>query len=450
MSLFIERSIKEIVDDLKSGRLSSEDVCNACIESSKRYKKYNAWASYSDDIIKASYAGEYNDVISKKQNELTLCGIPVAVKDIFNTYEYPTQMGSVIWKGFQAGNDARVVYEIKRHGGIVAGKTVTAEFAVHALNETLNPYDITRTPGTSSSGSAVAVALGIVPIALATQTAGSIIRPSSFCGVFGYVPSFGLVPRTGVLKTTDSLDTIGFITSRVDNIGTFLDVISVKGPDYPFVYKVSLDKTRQVRGDRKWKACFLKTYIWDEAEDYVRDEIEGFVDELSNDEEIEIVEKDINEIISGAHEIHGTIYDKSLSYYFENEHHDSKHVSDVMNAMIEHGQKITPDRFLSALEKQDNMCIKMDEFMKEYDAIISISASSVAPKRNEIEKRDPSLIWTLLHLPSVSVPRFIEEKTGLPFGVQISGRRYNDKLLIGFVQYLEKKGLIPSKIQNML
>ena len=124
-----------------------------------------------------------------------------------------------------------------KNSGIFLGKTVTAEFAVHSLNETLNPHDITKTPGTSSSGSAVSVQIGNVPFALGSQTAGSIIRPASFCGVWGFKPSFGLIPRTGVLKTTDTLDTIGILSSHGSNFREVLDIIRVRGPNYPFVYQ---------------------------------------------------------------------------------------------------------------------------------------------------------------------------------------------------------------------
>ena len=124
-------------------------------------------------------------------------------------------MGSTLWQNFTPGNNARVIDKLIHNGSVVIGKTVTAEFAVHELNKTKNPFDKNRTPGTSSSGSAVAVATGMVPFALGTQTAASIIRPASFCGVWGFKPSFGLVPRTGILKTTDSLDTVGFLTTNL-------------------------------------------------------------------------------------------------------------------------------------------------------------------------------------------------------------------------------------------
>ncbi|MCI9175176.1 MAG: amidase [Lachnospiraceae bacterium] len=438
MRLFIENSIEEITTLLKCGEIRLEDMIDECVSLSERYCKYKFWKSFDTEILKSQYQDLYS--IKDKWEDKKLLGIPIGVKDVFNTRDLPTQMGSMIWEGFEAGNDARVVGNLLYNGGVMAGKTVTAEFAVHALNETLNPYNIERTPGTSSSGSAAAVALGVVPAALATQTAGSIIRPASFCGVYGYKPSFGTVPRTGVLKTTDSLDSIGFITSNIDNIRPIFDAISVHGLDYPYVYEAVSDPRRKHRGG-KWRIAFVKTYIWDQAEQYVQEAIMDFIMMLKQDQEFDMKEVNIDNIIHDSHKIHETIYDKSLAYYFKNERLEKDKVSDVMNQMIEHGEMIEIEEYMNALALQTEKCCQMDLFLQNYDVILSISTSSAAVKRGQKELDDPSLIWNLLHLCSVSVPLFSHE--GLPFGIQISARQYSDYLLMDFLAELCKKGYIP-------
>lgn len=444
MKIYIENSIAEIQNKIKKEELTFEQLEKECVELSKKYERYKVWKSFSQVQLHNSYVEQKsrNDTVSNSKGK-GICGIPFGVKDIINTVDYPTQMGSAIWEGFEAGNDARIIHNIKYHGGVIAGKTVTAEFAVHALNETLNPYDVRKTPGTSSSGSAVAVALGIVPVALATQNAASIMRPASFCGVYGFKPSFGLVPRTGVLKITDSLDTIGFMTSHVKNIREVFEIITVKGPDYPFVYKAQKNRDRRMRGDRKWKIAFVKTYTWEKAESYVKDSILDFVEKIQQDNNIIVEELNVDHIIGQAHDVHSIIYDKSLSYYFEKEHYDRDHVSDIMNQLIEHGEKIESGVFFNALSEQEIMCREMDLLMQKYDAIISMSTSSIAPDRGDAEGDDPSLIWNLCHLASVNVPEFYEKETGLPFGIQISVRRYNDYLLLELLDYLAEKGFIP-------
>ena len=144
-------------------------------------------------------------------------------------------MGSKVWKNFNAGNNARVIDNLIDDGSILIGKSTTAEFAVHHETKCKNALNDERLPGTSSTGSAIAVSLGLVPYALGTQTAGSITRPASYNGVFGFEPTFGMIPRTGILKTCDSLDTVGFMTSNFDNIEVILNSMRVSGKNYPYV-----------------------------------------------------------------------------------------------------------------------------------------------------------------------------------------------------------------------
>lgn len=166
----------------------------------------------------------------------------------------PTSMGTNILKNYQPGNDARVVSNLRLEGAVIMGKTQTSEFAVHNPTETKNPINIKYSPGTSSSGSAAAVAAGIVPVAIGSQTAGSICRPASYCGVYGFKPSFGVIPRTGILKTSDTLDTVGILARYVEDLEIIFDVIKVQGHNYPFVSKF-LQKKKLF--NKKKKSQFL-------------------------------------------------------------------------------------------------------------------------------------------------------------------------------------------------
>ncbi len=436
------KSIKQILEGYKKGDFTPVDIAEECIEKSQKYSSYESWEVFNPDII-LNQAKIATERIKQGVPFRKLEGIPVAVKDIYNTVDFPTQMGSSLWKDFTPGNDARVVYNLKQAGAIIAGKTVTAEFAVHELNKTLNPYDITKTPGTSSSGSAVAVALNLVPAALGTQTAASITRPASFCGIYGCKPSFGTIPRTGMLKTTDTLDTVGFFSVFAEDLELMFDVLRVHGPNYPFVYKNFNDYNRQNKSpNRPWKIAFVKTYVWEFAEDYAKESILKFVNELSNTEDVIIEEVELPKQMSKAHEIHETIYDKSLSYYFEGESRYSDEISIIMNKMINKGKSISINQYHKMLDEQTNLCHTMDEFMQDYDVIISLSTASDAPQRGIFEKPDTGLIWTLTHLPSVSVPLFASP-SNLPFGLQITSRRYNDLLMFKLINYLAEKELIP-------
>lgn len=448
-NIFLDLSIKNILEKIRDKEISPLEIAKLCIERIEQYNDaYKVFVCYDKEIL-FRQSDAASERLSRGQPIRRLEAIPIGIKDIFNTYDFPTQMGSPIWKDFTAGNDARVVFYLKEEGAIVPGKTDTAEFAVHAIGNCLNPHDISRTPGTSSSGSAVAVSLGMVPAAIGTQTAGSIVRPASFCGVYGCKPTFGLLPRTGMLKTTDSLDTIGFFTSRYEDLERIFDIMRVHGENYPISNNALNDEVRQNKiKDKPWRIGFIKTHTWDKAYNYAKEASIDFVKRLSKIKDIEIKEVETPQEIEHSHVIHQRIYDKTLSYYFQEELQNPEHVSKIMNEIFERGNKISVEEYHKALRDQEKIINVMDEFLKGYDVIISLSTAGEAPLREEYEKPDPSLIWTLAHLPVVSAPVFISPD-GLPFGLQFASRKYNDILLFRFLDYLRQKEMIPEGVNPL-
>jgi Asp-tRNA(Asn)/Glu-tRNA(Gln) amidotransferase A subunit family amidase len=374
--------------------------------------------------------------------------VPIGVKDIFNTADMPTQMGSPIWKGFTPGNDARVVHYLRMADGIILGKTVTAEFAVHAPGPTRNPHNLDYMPGTSSSGSAASVAASMVPVALGTQTAGSIIRPASYCGVYGFKPSFGLVPRTAMLKTTDSLDTVGFFTRSVDDLALVFDVIRVHGRDYPIVHKTLNDPARQTKGDRPWRVGLLKGPKWTDAEPYAQSAFENFGNQLGKLAGVTVEPVTLPESFNRAHQIHATIYDRTLAYYFKEEFAAQTLVSGIMYEIIERGNKLTVKEYTAALGEQNNLSYEIDTVLEgSYDVLLDLSTGGAALKGlASVDRLDNCLIWTLCGLPAINVPVFAGPN-GLPFGAQVVARRYNDYLLLDFVRYLRATGLVKNGTQ---
>lgn len=443
-TLFLDNSIAGLLKKLAGKKLSPRDLSSAVLENIRELDpKYFAWVLYGDEKLFARQreeSGVFGDRVPR-----LLQDIPIGVKDIYNTAEFPTQMGSSLWKGFTPGNDARAVFNLKRNGAIVAGKTVTAEFAVHTLDKTLNPYDVTKTPGTSSSGSAVAVSLGMVPAAVGTQTAGSIIRPASFCGVYGAKPSFGTIPRTGMLKTTDSLDTIGFFAVYQEDLRRMFDAMRVHGLNYPISNAALTDTVRQnKRKGKPWRVGVARTHTWKYAPPYAKDALTNFADALSGQRDIEISEAKLPSSMTQAHGVHEDIYNKALSYYFQQEYSHGENVSPVMKDLIEKGNKVSIQQYREALSIQSEIIRGMDKYFGNFDVIISLSTAGDAPLRNVFEQPDPALMWTLAHVPVVGVPLF-HSPVGMPFGVQLVARKYNDYLLFSFLDYLAEKGLIPKK-----
>lgn len=438
-SLFLDRSIPDLIGDLSSRALTTADLLHEVESKIASWENAtHAWVHVNLAAARGMVETDATGIRSK------LVGIPFGIKDIFNTKTLPTEMGSPFWKGFTPGNDARVVASLISAGALPVGKTVTAEFAVHALNDTLNPHDALRTPGTSSSGSAAAVSRGMVPFALGTQTAGSIVRPASFCGVWGMKPSFGLIPRTGVLKTTDTLDTIGFLCAHGRSLRPVLNTVRVRGPNYPFVFRnVDLPGEMPKGRSKKWKVGYVKSHIWPKAQDYAKQNLASLAAQIDRHRLFHVEEISWPEQLSESHQTHNTIYVKSLAYYFQQEVDAGTKISTTMSAMIEDGKRVTGVEFLAALEKQVTYCKIVDSLFQPYDFVLSLGTSSSAPLRHETEIPDPSLIWTLCHLPVVAAPTS-RCPAGMPYGVQIVSRKWNDYRLLQAIEEMIDLGVLPA------
>ena len=368
--------------------------------------------------------------------------MPFGVKDVFNTEFLPTTMGSEIWRGFKAGNNARIVDEIADRGGIVFSKTTTAEFAVHYIQDgkTLNPHNANHITGTSSAGSAVAVACGALPIGLGTQTAGSIIRPASFCGVYGFKPSFGAIDRTGVLKTADTLDTIGLLGSDIYGLRkTFTATFQKEWENY-FYAKNYFNNHKEFKARKKLKIGIITDQFSDYAnyDSYVKDDFAALLKKITCPEiELEMVEN--VDFINDIHVMHDQIYCKSLSYYFQDEFARGVHMSDIMTEMVTMGQKIDTVDFINAMRRQPEYRAKFDPVIKSYDFLLTPSTASVAPKIGQRERPDTCLIWTFLGYPVLSLPVFWSEEMNLPFGLQLVAPKYSDFSLFDFAEALIRK-----------
>lgn len=443
-------SIAQVMEGYREGTFKPTEVAQSYIDRIEKVDgDVHAWVGF--DPEKMMSGARLNDVALATGARLRLLeGVPFGVKDTFNTIDFPTEMGSPQWKGFTPGNDSRVVFNLKRSGAVISGKTVTAEFAVHELNETLNPHDPELTPGTSSSGSAAAVAAGMVPASVGTQTAASVIRPASFCGIYGMKPSYGTVPRTGVLKTTDTLDSIGFFVRHLEDLERVYNAIRVHGEDYPFVNRILENPDKQkIDPEGPWRVGFVKTHTWDEAESYAQQALSDWVEELSSHmNDVVVKEVELPAAMKRSHDIHATIYNKTLSYYFQSEFESRGQMSDTMASLIEKGQEIDPADYRSSLDAQKRLIDEMDQFMQGYDILVCLSTAGSAPLRNVVEKDDPGLMWTLTHLPAINLPVFADQR-GMPFGAQVVARKYRDIGLIRFVQELRAAGMVPASANKV-
>jgi Asp-tRNA(Asn)/Glu-tRNA(Gln) amidotransferase A subunit family amidase len=399
----------------------------------RKFNKLNSKYKFSTAADIRYIDKQLKNIDFKKKN--IFFGIPFGIKDIFNTKFLKTEFGSILFKNFLPGNNARIVDIIEEKQGIVFCKTTTAEFAVHYFPErkTLNPYSSKHITGTSSAGSAVSVSCGALPVSLGTQTAGSIIRPASFCGVIGFKPSFGALDRTGILKTADTLDNVGLFSLDIYGIKKVFKNLIQHSNQYPYSKNFFLKKK-----NKKIKIALISNSFkhYKNYDDIVKKDFDYFCERYlkSYDYEIDLKIK----FIEGIHQHHDRIYCKSLAYYFSSLQRRKMKMSKIMLDMIEKGNKISKKNYLRAISIQQNLTKKFEKLMENYDFLITPSTATVAPLIGKNEKKDTSLIWSFFGAPSISLPIFYDKITGLPFGLQIISSRYNDFQLLNFSEKIIK------------
>lgn len=427
---------------LAAGDITEADLFDAALARIKADAAYNAWEwTYgSHDEATASRWRSTKDGFQQ------LVGLHLAVKDIYNSQSGTTQMGSTAWAGHRAGNDARVLAEFIYNGATMLGKTKTAEFAVHALPDTLNPWDTARTPGTSSTGSAVSVALGHVPVALGTQTAGSITRPASFCSVIGFKPTQGTHPRTGILKTCDPFDTVGWFTHSLDDLVPTFETTRVRGANYPIVERRMGQAYKQAAEGAKLRVGLVST-PFDSAEDpAIRAAVNAFAQTLPRDM-FELSDVDLTQELANADAMHTNIYNKALSYYFQPERSRGETFSPTLEDIFAQGDLVSTETYRDDLLQLPILRETVAHKLAQYDILLSPSTATTAPMRGEVEQPDTAKFWTMLHLPTLSLPLFQDSTSGLPFGLQITGaRKFSDPLLFTF---LKRAGLDDSALVRL-
>ena len=436
-------SLKEKRDLIKNKKISISELCSNHLKIyDKLDKKIEAFTCLDKTNVFKSVKLLDDQIKKNIDFQDDLIGSFGGIKDVINTSDYKTEMGSKIWKNFHAGNDARCVFSLRKSSSIIVGKTQTAEFGIDEPPSTKNPFNVKSLVGTSSSGSAAAVSTRMVSYSLGTQTAASTIRPSSYCGIFGFKPSFGLIPRTGVLKSCDLFDHVTIMANSSEDVKAVLDSCRVKGKNYPFIYS-NIDCQKEIELNvSKIKIAFVKTNTWDNAKSFVKNSLTNLVSKIAN-EKIIIDEIKLPKNFDDSHAIHEKIYSKSVSYYFDKEFKQSKSkLGRKTLSKIVTGKNISMDEFSKNIDIKHFLDQKLNDIFENYDFIICHSTADVAPKRKEDkELSDPSLIWAMFGLPSINVPSF--SYNDMPYGFQIVGKKYDDYKIFKLLKIFEELGLSP-------
>ena len=432
-------SLEELAEKIKSGQLSSVEVCEKYIDRIKQFEKdVKAWAHFDKKVLleKATEADEH-----RKAGKPTgsLHGVPIAVKDIIGTVDMPTECGTVIRKGKSYSQNAEIIDLLHASGAIVMGKTATSELAYLGPPATTNPHDKNRTPGGSSSGSAASVASFMAPASIGSQTGGSVIRPASYCGVVGYKPSYGLISRNGVLRTSFSLDQIGMFGRKVEDVAMLAKVLIKKDKYDAATIHYS---TENILSETKKgpifepKFIFYKTDHWKIIDKKSRESFEYFIKSFKKNIEIFDTPSYFKDIHKYHQIIHETDLANNFSVYYKK---FKKKLSKYMQDAISNGNKYTAKEYAEAIDFMKRSYESYEEVFEDYHGVLSPSSPGVAPKGlKSTGTAEFNKVWSYLGTPCISLP-LLEGENNLPLGVQLIGNKYDDHRFLGVAKWLEKE-----------
>jgi Asp-tRNA(Asn)/Glu-tRNA(Gln) amidotransferase A subunit family amidase len=419
------------------GVITSVQLVEACLARIREVdEQVQAWAFLDPDyaLAQARAADAWR---SEGKTTGPLHGVPVGIKDIFDTADMPTEYGSALHAGRTPSRDAAAVAILRAAGAVIMGKTVTTEFAYFFPGKTRNPHNPEHTPGGSSSGSAAAVAANMIPLALGSQTNGSVIRPAAFCGVVGFKPTHGLISRQGVLTLSRTLDHIGLFARTIDDIAVLAEQLvgyDERDPDTRPRARIPFVKVSAEEPPLPPMFAFVKTPHWERAENELKEAFAELVEHLGDRvEEVELFPS-----AAEAWEWHRTIMEAEIAANLDREWEQGRdRLSESLRALLQRGRDVRALDYQRAVAQIQPIYESFVElFEQRYDAILTPAAPGPAPK-GLASTGDPSFctLWTLCGMPALSLP-LLQSKDGLPLGVQLVGPRNGDARLLRTARWL--------------
>jgi len=425
---------------IEQGLLTSQELVEACLARIDELEAdIGAWTHLDREtaIMQARAADEFR---KRGLSIGALHGLPIGIKDIIDTADYPTEYGTVLHQGRQPAQDATLVSLLKEAGAIILGKTVSTEMAVYAPGKTRNPHNRDHTPGGSSSGSAAAVSAAMVPLSVGTQTNGSIIRPASYCGVYGFKPSFARISRHGVLKQSPPLDTVGVFARDLDDLALIADVLmrfdARDAAMTPIAPPCIADvMVQQVPADPHF--AFVRSPVWEQVEPVTKDGLRELVEATNEAQQKTIDIVDLPPLFDDLHEDHRRLMEGDLARSFADEYQRGKaELSPVLREMIERGQQVSSDDYDNALARMREYNAFLEQVFEDFDAILTPSTAGPAPA-GLAATGSPVMntIWTFCGTPALNVP-LLQSAEGLPIGVQVVGAKDDDARLFRSTRWL--------------
>jgi amidase len=414
-------SAAEAIAQLGSGALTAEALARACLDRAEERRDVKAWIWLDPEQVLAEARAA-----DRAGRPGLLAGLPIGAKDIIDTRDMPTGHGSPIYRGNRPFADAACIALSRMAGGTILGKTVTTEFANRYPGETVNPHNPAHTPGGSSSGSAAAVADFQVPAALGTQTGGSVIRPSAFCGVIGYKPSFGEFSRSGIKLQCHNLDTLGIICRTLDDLPPLRAALTA-GPPRP------IDRAAAAP-----RIGVCRTPAWERAEPATQALIERTAARLAA-AGARVAEVNFAPPFANILEHHRRIFnfEAARNYAYEYEQHNALVSQVLRDTVLTPGRELPLAAYVEALETADAFRRHLDDIFADVDVLLTPSAAGEA-LLGLGSTGDPSFnsIWTLAWTPCLTLPAGTGP-SGLPLGIQLVGPRFADEALFDAARWVE-------------
>lgn len=438
-----ELSAADAAAAIRAGRLTATALTEACLERiAARDPAIQAWTHLDPDhALDQARQADARRVAGDTLGPLH--GVPVAVKDIFETADMPTGFGSSLHAGWRSGRDATAVALLRQAGAVILGKTVTTEFALFSPGKTRNPAALDRspshTPGGSSSGSAAAVASGMAPFALGSQTAGSIIRPASYCGVVGYKPTHGLISRTHVLGLSRPLDTIGTLARSVRDAALLAETMMTVDPSDPDMRPTTppaLTDSLAEPLSAPPRFAFARTGLWEQVDADCQAAFEAFAADLGA--QCEAI--DLPEPVDRGPELQRAVMLPDVARALGDTYDGRPDgVSEALAGLIAEGRRMPAVASLEARDAVPALNAALAPVFRRFDAILTPSAAGAAPSGLDFTGSPQFCVtWTLCGTPAVTLPLLRSEK-GLPVGVQLVGRRGDDARLLRVAEWLMQR-----------
>jgi Asp-tRNA(Asn)/Glu-tRNA(Gln) amidotransferase A subunit family amidase len=421
---------------IREGAVSAEQLAEACLARVREVDdQVQAWAFLDPEhVLKQARAC---DAAHREGRAIgPLHGVPIGIKDIFDTEDMPTEDGTVLHAGRTPARDATVVAMLRAAGGVVMGKTVTTELATYAPGKTRNPHNPEHTPGGSSSGSAAAVAAGMVSLAIGSQSNGSVIRPASFCGVYGFKPTFGLIPRTGALKLSRTLDQVGVFGRALEDVALAAQELvgyDSLDPDTRPRARVAFAAAATEEPPQPPTLAYIKGPVWDRADEETR---EAFA-ELAATLDDRLVAIDLPDSARQALDWHQTIMEAEMAANLDREWENGRErLSSSLQAQLDRGRKVNALDYLRACARIPSLNGGFEDIFERCDVIVTPATPGTAPAGLDFTG-DPSFctLWTLCGMPALCLP-LMQGGNGLPLGVQLVGRRGDDARLLRTARWL--------------